>query len=141
MRVEEALSLLKEKGYKYTDKRQVILSFFNQENRYLTAKDLLKHMEPNFEGISFDTIYRNLHLFDQLEILESTELNGEKHFRMRCDHHHHHHFICKNCGITKEIHQCPMDDIEDELKGFMIDDHKFEIYGMCPNCQEQAPMY
>ncbi|MBM7570996.1 Fur family transcriptional regulator [Aquibacillus albus] len=135
MNVQEALTLLKNKGYKHTGKREDIISFFSSENRYRTAKDLLNYMEPNYQGISFDTIYRNLHLFHEVGILETTELNGEKHFRMKCDHQHHHHFICKDCGITKEIHKCPMDEIEEELKSFAIDSHKFEIYGLCPACQ------
>lgn len=135
MNVQEALNLLKDKGYKYTGKRKDIIDYFSKEDRYRTAKDLLGHMEPNYDGISFDTIYRNLHLFSEVGILEATELNGEKHFRMKCDHHHHHHFICKECGVTKEIHRCPMDDIIGELKNFAIDDHKFEIYGRCPACQ------
>jgi Fur family zinc uptake transcriptional regulator len=92
-------------------------------------------MEPNYNGISFDTIYRNLHLFHSVGILESTELNGEKHFRMICADHHHHHFICKDCGITKEIHLCPMDFIESGLSNFSVEGHKFEIYGQCPSCQ------
>lgn len=135
MKIDEALSILKDAGYKYTDKRAVIINYFANEDRYRTAKDLLAHMEPDFEGISFDTIYRNLHLFDKLGILESTELDGEKHYQMRCVHHHHHHFICKICGITKEIDRCPMDNLQDELKQFIIEDHKFEVYGHCPDCQ------
>ncbi|KAB8131771.1 transcriptional repressor [Gracilibacillus oryzae] len=135
MNVQEALNLLKQKGYKYTEKREHMIGYFVKENRYRTAKDLQENMEPNYTGISFDTIYRNLHLFDQLGILESTELNGEKHFRLKCDHHHHHHFICKSCGVTKEIHHCPMEQISQELNQFMIEDHKFEIYGFCPSCQ------
>ncbi|WP_053218732.1 Fur family transcriptional regulator [Virgibacillus senegalensis] len=135
MNMEEALNLLKEKGYKYTKKRKDILSYFDQEDGYRSAKDLLNFMEPAYPGISFDTIYRNLHLFDELAILESTELEGEKHFRISCVGHHHHHFICKKCGITKEINTCPMDNIKGELGGFQIEDHKFEIYGCCPACQ------
>ncbi|WP_017472383.1 Fur family transcriptional regulator [Amphibacillus jilinensis] len=135
MNVNEALTILKKAGYKYTDKRAIILEFFAKEDRYRTAKDLLTYMEPHFEGISFDTIYRNLHLFDQLGILESTDLNGEKHYQITCANHHHHHFICKTCGTTKEIHACPMDNLSSELDQFIVDDHKFEIYGLCPACQ------
>ncbi|WP_407268625.1 Fur family transcriptional regulator [Radiobacillus sp. PE A8.2] len=136
MKVEEALNLLKREGYKYTDKRRDMLYFFSSEDRYRTAKDLIEFMEPNYEGISFDTIYRNLHMFNEIGILEATDLNGEKHFRMKCHHHHHHHFICSECGVTKEIRSCPMDNIQEELLNFAIEDHKFEIYGRCPECQQ-----
>lgn len=134
MNIEKALDILKEAGYKHTDKREAILTFFEQEDRYRTAKDLLDYMEEKYEGISFDTIYRNLNLFDELEILESTELDGEKLYQISCAEHHHHHFICRTCGVTKEIDLCPMDDVIKKLKNFIIEDHKFEIYGLCPVC-------
>lgn len=136
MRQEEALNKLKSAGYKHTGKRKDIIHYFSEEDGYRTAKDLLQYMAPSHDNISFDTIYRNLHLFDELGILESTELNGEKHFRISCARHHHHHFICKNCGLTKAIH-CPMESIVSELEQFAIEDHKFEIYGTCPECQVQ----
>lgn len=136
MKKEEALTKLKEAGYKHTGKRTDIIDFFSQVNGYRTAKDLLQHMSPYYKNISFDTIYRNLHLFDELDILESTELNGEKHFRLSCAQHHHHHFICRECGLTKAIH-CPMENVGAQLSQFTIEDHKFEIYGKCPDCQLQ----
>lgn len=135
MNLQNAMEVLRKNGYKSTGRRKDILTFFEKADGYRTAKELHQFMEDKYEGISFDTVYRNLHLYDEMKILESTELNGEKHFRMKCATHHHHHFICSRCGKTKEINICPMDEVENKLQNYMIEDHKFEIYGLCPECQ------
>lgn len=135
MKLEDAVNKLKEVGYKSTAKREDILTYFTKADGYRTAKDLIHYLEPTYEGISFDTVYRNLHLFNEVGILETTELNGEKHFRISCTHHHHHHFICKDCGKTKEIDVCPMNQVENTLSNYLVEGHKFEIYGLCPSCK------
>ena len=141
MNIEDAIEILKDSGYKHTDKREKMLHLFSDHNRYLTAKDVLEYLKEDFPGLSFDTIYRNLYLFEELNILEATDMNGEKHFRFTCGSiHHHHHFICTDCGKTKQVHACPMSIIDHEMENFEITGHKFEIYGRCPDCAEVQHM-
>lgn len=135
MNINEAIAHLKNKEYKITKKRKDILSFFTNEDGYRTAKDLIQYMEARYPSISFDTVYRNLHLFHEINILETTELNGERLFRIRCTQDHHHHFICKDCGKTKEIEVCPMQEVTNILASYRIEGHKFEVYGRCPACK------
>jgi len=135
MNVNEAMILLKDSGYKHTGKREEMLELFSNNEKYLTARDVLDLLKDQYPGLSFDTIYRNLSIFVDLGILETTELSGEKHFRFACSQKsHHHHFICLDCGKTKEIETCPMNAISENLQGYDVSGHKFEIYGKCPEC-------
>lgn len=138
MKLVEALQILKDKGYKYTGRREAMLRIFDREKRYLSAKEMLEYMQGDYPDLSFDTIYRNLSLFEELHLLEYTDLGGERKFRIRCGTtDHHHHLICLTCGKTKQIHTCPMElvlpaGVQEE---FVVTDHKFEIYGYCMACQ------
>ena len=135
MNIDKAWDILKNEGFKKTDKREQILNIFSETEKYITAKDILNVMKKEHPGMSYDTIYRNLSTFVDLGILEETELTGEKHFRMQCEaDHHHHHFICMSCGNIKEIPFCPMEVLQNAIPGYEIENHKFEIYGNCPLC-------
>lgn len=135
MTLDEAWRILQENQYKRTKNREMMLTFFAQNDRYITAGEVKNFMASTNPGISFDTIYRNLATYTELGILEETELFGERHFRMHCTPGvHHHHFICTLCGKTRSLPDCPMDMISVDLRDYEIEGHKFEVYGKCPNC-------
>lgn len=142
MDVKEALQILKNHGYKYTGKREEMVRIFDVQKRYLTAKDMLEYMQADFPQISFDTIYRNIALFQELGILEWTQLENERMYRLSCaTHDHHHHLICTSCGKTKQIDLCPMNAVLGEPEEFTITGHKFEIYGFCQECVVEEPVH
>ncbi|EOL42119.1 fur family transcriptional regulator [Enterococcus phoeniculicola] len=136
--IQQSLDCLKENGLKYTKKREALLTYLIKRNRYVSAREVHEFMQEDFPGLSYDTIYRNLHDFSELDLLEETDLNGEMKFRFHCcqgNVGHHHHFICTVCGKTKEIHMCPMNFFEEQLSGCTIEGHRFEILGRCEECQ------
>lgn len=139
-KVDKLMALLKEHGYKYTDKRRAMIELLVKEDRYINAKYVSETLWSEFPGLSFDTIYRNLSTYVELGILEVTEINSERFFKVTCldnDHHHHHH-ICLKCGKAKliNVELCQHINIP-ELEGYRIDSHKFEVYGLCPSCLEE----
>jgi Fur family transcriptional regulator, zinc uptake regulator len=137
MNVEHALKQIKNNGYKLTDKREFILELFAQHKRYMSAKEVMEQLKDKIPGLSYDTIYRNLSLFKELDILEATDLDGEKKFRLSCSGaKHHHHLICLSCNKTQHVEDCPMSSLALKNDEFQIVDHKFEVYGYCKQCQK-----
>jgi Fur family zinc uptake transcriptional regulator len=137
MDYRHALEKLKANGYKFTGKREMMVQLFAEENRYLSAKEVLDHMQKTYPGLSFDTVYRNLSLFEDLGILEGTDWDGERRYRFRCEgDSHHHHLICTECGRTRKLEICPMNAILGQPEDFHITGHRFEIYGRCADCDQ-----
>ena len=113
-----------------------MVEIFYNEKRYMTAKEIMRQMEESYPSLSYDTVYRNLTLLEELGILESTELEGERQYRFSCSsgEHHHHHVICTKCKKTIHFEMCPMTMLNAMFDGFQITAHKFEIYGYCKDC-------
>ncbi|GAJ99132.1 MULTISPECIES: Fur family transcriptional regulator [Geomicrobium] len=135
MNVTKAIHSLKSSGYKYTDKRKDIIEFLSERDGYTPAKEVLVFMQEKYNGLSFDTVYRNLSLFAEIGILEASEWEGEKRFRLSCIGSHHHHMICLTCGKTKHIDACPMEQMRLSQDDFSVTSHKFEVFGYCKTCQ------
>lgn len=132
---QDAIKLLEDSDLKMTERRVRMIELMYAEDRYLSAKEVKELVEEDYPGISPDTIYRNLHSFSVLGILEEAELQGEKVFRSNCGvDEHHHHFICTNCGFSKELSMCPLSYYKDEIKEFELSSHRFELFGLCADC-------
>ncbi|WP_018658836.1 Fur family transcriptional regulator [Allofustis seminis] len=136
--ISGAIETLRGAGYKITDRRIAMLEVLYGTDKHLTAKDVTERMAPDFPEISPDTIYRNLHTFFELGILEETEYEAEKYFMVKkAPHDHHHHFICTNCGKFINIKMCPLNYFEEQLGDVKISGHRFELYGLCADCKKK----
>lgn len=133
------LQKLRDKGYKLTLQRKLILEALGEEAEPQSAQEIHKKLLVKFPVISFDTVYRNLVLLDELGIVNrlnlKTRFNAK--FEIPSDSHFH-HFICLNCGKNFPIDYCPFNDrFKKELKDkeYTVVDHAFEVYGYCNSCQ------
>lgn len=133
--LKEALTILEESQLKITERRVRMIELMYKEDRYLSAKEVKQLLEKEYPGISPDTIYRNLHSFSTLDVLEETEISGEKYFRANCGTQgHHHHFICTECGYSEELTLCPVSIFKGQLGESKVTSHRFELFGLCEEC-------
>ncbi len=135
--IEVAVKILQKNNYKITKQRISMLEYLSHfQEQYVNVAAVDKYMHEIYPGMSHNTIYRNIKEFQEVGIIEQRTRDGIACVKYQCDfvHQHHHHFICKKCGKVQEVQMCPLDFFEKQLPGCEIDDHHFELYGICADC-------
>ena len=78
---EDCLFYLREKNYTVTSQRKILINYFcNNREKAVSAKAIISDLKKTNKKISFDTIYKNLNLFVDIQILKYEEIEDEKHF-------------------------------------------------------------
>lgn len=130
---------VKHSGVRSTKQRQAILDVIRNFRPHLTADDVFQEVKKLQPNISLGTVYRNLELLTNSNVLAKAVFSdGKARFEFAGEHHHH--LICLSCGQAVDIPICP---VGAELARFMDEKqfqpchHHFEVYGYCTNCNEK----
>lgn len=124
---------LKQKGYKLTKPRLVLLRVLGKQRRPVLVLDLVKKVEPY--KIDQATVYRTLDLFAQLGFVHSEEMLGKTYYYLSRDPHHH--VICQVC---KRIKCLPCKHYsQHEVAGFSAVSHRMTFEGVCEKCSAVKP--
>jgi Fur family ferric uptake transcriptional regulator len=133
--VQDALD---EAGYRLTEARRSIAELIAARNGHFTAADLVTDARARRLAIGRATIFRTLDVLADLHAVERLDLPTGDHAYVACERAHHHHVVCSNCGASRDIDdagwRAVVRDIE-RRTGYRIDDHRLELFGFCPDCQ------
>lgn len=129
---------LRQRGFKLTRQRREILRIMADSPRLLTAEELLLGVKKTHPSVSLSTIYRNLDHLSQLGLITRLDLgDGQGRYNLQLSGGHRHHRVCLRCGYVKEV-PCPSYEARDPDDGFVVTGHRFEIYGYCNTCHNEA---
>lgn len=134
MHKQEAIKKLKEHNYKLTPQRELILDIMLNQQGYLSVREIYEKVKEVFPQVSIDTVYRNLSLLKDINILNETTIGNNIMYVMRKEIHSH-TMRCLKCGKIFELDICPLELWINQIKDFEIVDHKIEIVGYCKNCR------
>ncbi len=138
MKKSEVYEKLKRHALKKTSRRDAIIDvLLSNQHRLLTVEEILERLQARGESLNITTIYRNLEALEGADLLHRTVLEDQMtYFKLSCDCGHHHHLICRRCGKIEIIDYCPLQSIYPitRQKGFFIEGHKLEVYGICRDC-------
>lgn len=125
---------IKEHGIKCTEQRRVILSILLDAGKPLTAGEIASRT-----NIRLSTVYRNLNLFTEKNLVRKFQIDKDKHenrFEIASGDHHH-HLICQGCGEIIPL-SCPLEELTEKIgdrKNYRITDHSLKLYGFCSRCR------
>lgn len=135
---------LKEKGYKLTTQRQVVLDVIkDHEGQHLSTEEIYELVKKKQPDIGLATVYRTLILLDELGFVHKLDLDDEfsrYELNTKSEDHRHHHLICTKCGAVIGAEEDLLDPIEAQIYekyGFLVDDHRVKFYGRCKKCAQE----
>jgi Fur family ferric uptake transcriptional regulator len=140
---EKYCEILKKNGYKLTNQRKVVLDMMiEHQDEHVTVEELYQYIKVNNPEIGLATVYRNIQLLCDMDIVDKISLDDENiRYELSLDDcsHKHHHLICTKCGAVIEVKEDLMGTIEENFLntyGFRVEDHQAKFYGVCEKCQD-----
>ncbi len=128
---------LKEQGYRITPQRSMILDVLHRAEKHITPEEIHKQVSARYPEVNKSTVYRTLELLKKLNLVDETDLGGNKLYYHHAEHGHHHHLICHKCGRALEVDEevfLPISDVLKEKYRFVPDIRHLAIFGHCTGC-------
>ena len=117
-------------SYKHSKQREALFNLLSSTNTHPTAAWLYDQLRKDFPHLSQGTVYRNLNILAEQKRIKVINVDGTfAHFD--ADMSVHNHVICTRCGKVEDAFM-PSDA---EISGYRIDSHRFDFFGLCPECQ------
>ena len=137
-RLEQMITRLKESDNRVTPQRYAVIKVLAHNFEQPSAEDIHTQLLDNFPTMSLATVYKDLALRKkQGEVLElefsdlGNRYDGNKPYP-------HPHVICTGCGAIVDSSSHDFEEISQKMMdetGFKIVAHRFDFYGLCPDCQ------
>ena len=129
---------IKDKRYKMTTQRQVILRAFVESTiRHMSAEEVFELVKKTSPDIGLATIYRTLDLFTEMDLLKKLDFDdGCSRYELNDrenEGHFHHHLICLGCGKDDLLET--LESILQKRLHFRTVDHQLKVYGYCEECE------
>ena len=125
-------------GYRMTEPRRSLAALIARQDGHFTATELVTAAKASRPAVGRATVFRTLDLLEGIGAVERLDLPNGEHAYVGCEPTHHHHVICSRCGRTKEIDDAGLRSVVRDVAretGFRVDDHRLELFGVCPECQ------
>jgi Fe2+ or Zn2+ uptake regulation protein len=133
------VAALENAGYRLTGPRRALADLMGErDGSTFTAAELIADVRARRLRLGRATVFRAIDLLESVGALERLELQNGNHAYVACMPAHHHHVICARCASAVEIGDLGLGAVAREVArrtGYRVDEHRLELFGLCPVCQ------
>jgi len=129
------IELLKSHNLKATVQRTAILKSISKAG-HISVEDIYLDIKKHYPTISLATIYKNIIVMLEHNVILELPINGEKpKYEIKKDDHIH--TICRVCGAIKDVKITQERRELLNVKSFSLDYAQINLYGICKKCQSK----
>jgi Fur family transcriptional regulator, ferric uptake regulator len=141
--VDEAAAvaaMLRERGYRITPQREVILEEVLATRGHITAQDVSRRVQRRLPAVNASTVYRTLAMLEEVGVVRHAHLESGAEYH-RTDEVEHVHLTCSRCGAEDDLSMEEAGSLREVIRGhrgFLPDLTHFAIGGLCGRCQREV---
>jgi Fur family zinc uptake transcriptional regulator len=132
----QIIQIISRNGIRITEQRKSIAKLFAETSDLLTPMHVYHDLGSKHPGLSYDTVYRNLKLLQEIGLLEPFYNKDGVRFGVNRNPSgaQQHHFVCMTCDIVYPFESSAataMPQLPEEFKAVMF---RHEVLGYCSDC-------
>jgi len=133
---------LREHSLPVTTQREQVAEVIFTAPGHLSAEDVERALRERGLRVGKATVYRTLDLLAESGMVSRRDFGeGFRRYERAPGRAHHEHLICVRCGKVIEFVNERLERMKAliaEEYGFRHHHHRLEIFGTCPECQQQG---
>jgi Fur family ferric uptake transcriptional regulator len=132
------LKKLRERGFRLTPQREMVLRVMHQMAGFATAEEIFQRVQELSSAIDISTVYRTLELLQEFQMVSMVDPgDGQRRYELVGVHGPHIHLVCQDCGEVTPIDLDEFQEFVDHVRrrhGFTIDISQVSLPGYCNAC-------
>ncbi len=132
-------STLREKGYRLTPQRELILSAVDTLG-HATPDEVLAHVQQTASTVNASTVYRTLEVLEELGLVRHAHLSDRAPTYHSTSGHEHFHLVCRGCGAVTSVDTAEAAPFVAVLadRDFVPDLGHLTVFGRCAACEGET---
>ncbi len=134
------ITVLREHGYRLTDARKAVVDVVANSQCLLRPAEVFEIARKNYPRLGLVSVYRTIEKLEELGLIQRVHREQDCQAFVATSRGHQHLLLCTRCGKFVYFEGADLGNLFSGVEqdtGFVTQDHWMQIFGICPQCQNE----